>query len=125
MRKDRKKPGGVTGKGFQPGVSGNPKGRPRIMDARQITQEFGGECHLRNGKTRDQHMIEVLYRRGCQGDMQAAKLYLGYRFGNPAQSVDLNATMKIMQPEEHAESILAALSRLPAEADEHSDHGPN
>ena len=111
--------GGCTGKGFMPGVSGNPRGRPRILDAMRAAKEFGDQQHGQSDKTKDQHLFELIYRRACQGDMQAARLYLGYRFGNPAQSVEMNANVNVRSPEEHADSILAMLNRV--SEDEPSD----
>jgi hypothetical protein len=35
-----KKPGGVTGKGFMPGVSGNPGGRPKKKPITELYQEM-------------------------------------------------------------------------------------
>jgi hypothetical protein len=112
--------GGCTGKGFMPGMSGNPKGRPRILDAMRAAKEFGDQLHGQTDKTKDQHLFELIYRRACQGDMQAARLYLGYRFGNPAQSVEMNANVNVRSPEEHADSIMAMLNRLSEEGDEPS-----
>jgi hypothetical protein len=38
------RPGGVTGRGFQPGVSGNPGGRPKGL-ARRVRELVGDDGH--------------------------------------------------------------------------------
>jgi hypothetical protein len=71
--------------------SPNPAGRPPSKHINQIAKEFGEQAHGKTGRSKDEHIIEMLYRRGCQGDDRAASLYLGYRWGRPVeQTVNLN-----------------------------------
>lgn len=104
---------------WRPGESGNPAGRAR-GNARQIAEEFGCQRHAKTDKTRDEHAFEVLYRRLCQGDMQAGKLWLAYRFGNPVTplehggSIDLRSVLA--EARKRAESHRAEQALLPAEA---------
>ena len=56
-----------------------PKGAGRPKHISQIAKELGEQAHGKTGKSRDEHLFEMLYRRGCQGDDKATSLYLGYR----------------------------------------------
>lgn len=85
--------GGVTGRGFKPGQSGNPGGRPK---ARHLTEILGAELDKpasKNGQTRAQRMMERLVTialTGKRGEaIQAMKLILAYRDGLPVQPVDI------------------------------------
>jgi hypothetical protein len=75
---------------WKPGESGNPKGRTP-NDVKQIAREFGEQYDPKMGKTRDEHLMGLLYRKGCQGNLKAAELWLAYRWGRPIQQqVNLN-----------------------------------
>lgn len=78
---------------WKPGESGNPKGRPPggSSDAKALAKEFGEGCADRTGRTRDDKFLSLLYRRGMQGNMKAAELWAGYRWGKPTQAVELDA----------------------------------
>ena len=52
--------GGVTGRGFQPGVSGNPGGRPKGLTRR--VRELVGD----NGEAIAQFMYEVMSNEGAR-----------------------------------------------------------
>ena len=81
--------GGVTGKGFRPGVSGNPNGRPRTAKfaeaARRIAEEIG-----QKGKTGAEHLAEHCYRCALRGSARHAELFLAYSEGKPKQGVELS-----------------------------------
>lgn len=69
-------------------------GRPISKHISQIAKEYGEQPHGKTGKTKDEHAMEVLYRRGCQGDDRAMSTWLAYRWGRPVeQTVNLNADL--------------------------------
>lgn len=95
--------GGITGKGWKPGQSGNPGGRPKselsaAIVARKVA-EAKCEINGKDGKPRYAGMskLEALFARlweraMAKGDVQAARLLLEYGYGKPAQTVDLKST---------------------------------
>ena len=124
-RTNSKKAGGITGKGFQPGVSGNPKGRPRTAEASQLAKAILDREDPKLRKTGLERLFEFFLRRALQGDTKKAELLLAYAYGRPAQSMNLDANVKALKPEEHVDNIFATLGRLSAETDEHSNRGSN
>ena len=129
-KRERTRPVDTEGKGvngntppvetrWKPGcASPNPKGRPRTSVFSQEIKAALAEVDPKLQKSMVERLVEMACRRALQGSYKHLELLLGYAEGRPAQSVDL--TTKILKPEEHAESILAALDRLP-EADGRSD----
>ena len=90
-RKQReKRPGGITGKGFRPGVSGNPKGRPRSASfseaARRLAEEIG-----QNDKTGAEQLAEHCFRLALKGSIRHLALFLHYLEGRPRQAVELSS----------------------------------
>jgi Family of unknown function (DUF5681) len=81
--------GGVTGKGFKPGISGNPNGRPRTAKfseaARRLAEEIG-----QNGKTGAEQLAEHCFRCALKGSARHAELFLAYTEGKPKQGVELS-----------------------------------
>jgi hypothetical protein len=84
-----KRAGGVTGKGFQPGVSGNPNGRPRTAKfseaARRLAEEIG-----QDGKTGAEQLAEHCFRRALKGSTRHAEIFLNYSEGRPRQAIELS-----------------------------------
>ena len=83
------RPGGITGKGFLPGQSGNPQGRPRTAKfsdaARRLTEEIG-----ENGMTGAEQLAEYCFRQALKGSVRHAELFLAYTEGKPKQGVELS-----------------------------------
>jgi hypothetical protein len=86
--------GGVTGKGFMPGQSGNPGGRKRkhpITDA--VLQELARQ-HGRQGKTKLDAAVAKLIGLMISGKpkdvIEAFKIVMPYTDGLPVQTVELD-----------------------------------
>jgi hypothetical protein len=72
---------------------------------------------MKNGLTRDEHLLELLYRQACQGNVRAKELYLAYRFGKPTQvtlTAELSTEEKVaaMTDEQMCERINELLERV-------------
>ena len=80
--------GGVTGKGFQPGKSGNPAGRPRRAET------FGSRIRefldAKDPKDKEQRArMDVLIEEMYRGKPEDRKTLLAYGFGKPVEMVEL------------------------------------
>ncbi len=105
------KPGGVTGKGFMPGKSGNPGGRPKkentlvslldMYSAHKLPKElpFAWVKGLQNvskvlppPQTIEQLIAQQIIGDALDGNEFARNVYLDRRFGKAAQPIegDLN-----------------------------------
>lgn len=85
--------GGVTGKGFLPGQSGNPGGRPKrrpITDA--VLREL--DKAVRGGGTNAEkaaaHLVKLMFHRDPRVALEASKLVLAYVEGMPSQSITID-----------------------------------
>jgi hypothetical protein len=93
--------GGVTGKGFAPGVSGNPGGRPRGLSRR--VRELVGE----NGDAIAEYMLEVMNdeRARTADRIEAGKWLADRGFGKAPLVIDAGVT-----PEELLQDFFSKLS---------------
>ena len=75
--------GGITGKGFKPGQSGNPAGRPKGLPENVRNREgravFERLLKFAKGEEKAPKTVQV----------QAAKIILGYCWGLPVQTMQL------------------------------------
>jgi hypothetical protein len=71
--------GGITGKGFKPGRSGNPSGQPKSADFARAVREFLQEPHP---KRRAQSQLRTIIERLAEND---PKILLHYAYGKPAE----------------------------------------
>jgi hypothetical protein len=85
--------GGCTGKGFMPGRSGNPGGRPKsARDFSEMIRDYLGE-HGPARKTKLRGLIERLYK-------EDPKTLLAYAFGKPIEMHEVTAQNEhIVDPE--------------------------
>lgn len=78
--------GGATGKGFMPGVSGNPAGRPKGTKSLTTLLVEALRGTSKNGKTWEQNLIEqVMNQAIVKGDMRAIEHIWDRTEGKPEQ----------------------------------------
>ena len=70
---------------WKPGQSGGGQGGRKSKHEKALAREFGAQVNPKTGRSKNQHLFEVLYRQGCQGNVRAAELYLSYAVGKPVQ----------------------------------------
>ncbi len=117
QRGDAKKPGGVTGKGFQPGQSGNPAGRPPTRGfISALRAAVAGET--KDGRTIEQAIVDELIRQALRGrkKLQAISEIFDRLEGKPRQALDLNDITRDLQGRTDEElRIFAETGRWPGE----------
>jgi len=89
----QKQPGGITGKGFKPGQSGNPAGRPpgSVSITTEIKKKLD-EVPEGQKKTYLELLINrILKQAVVDGDVQMAKTIWSYVDGMPKQSTDITS----------------------------------
>ncbi len=86
--------GGVTGKGFMPGQSGNPRGGPR--GPRTLTTRLRKiiDQETKDGKDYGDLVMQVLVKAALKGDMKAMSLLLDRVDGKVAQEIQVHETAK-------------------------------
>ena len=86
--------GGVTGKGFLPGQSGNPGGRPKGL-ARRV-RELVGE----DGEAIVQFLVETMHDSSARrrDRLEAARLLADRGWGRPAQALEIELELANQQP---------------------------
>jgi len=114
--------GGVTGKGFMPGKSGNPNGRrPLAVTLAQHFRDIGSEIvDKATGWTRIDLAIRRLFMDAAGGKSQATELILDRGWGKVMQPVELtwldkarSAGMNIEEAQAlYADLVIAARERL-------------
>ena len=120
QRGDAKKPGGVTGKGFRPGRSGNPKGRPSTRGLIEALRAAVAET-VKDGRTVEQELAQTLVREALHGRRKLTALaeIFDRLEGRPKQQLDLNDISKEMQGRTNDELIaFAQTGKWPEEEQE-------
>jgi hypothetical protein len=93
-----KKPGGVTGAGFLPGQSGNPKGRPPTKGLLAALKEAVAEV-TPDGRTIEQVLVDELIEQALRGRRRLVAIaeIFDRLEGKPRQALDFNDITKQLQ----------------------------
>lgn len=81
------------GKKFQPGETGNPNGRPKLPNLKQVMADILGE--EKDGKTALEAIVAKLRQLAAQGNIKAAEVLLSRGYGLPKQYIEQNNTHTI------------------------------
>lgn len=83
-----KKPNPIPGnKPFQKGQSGNPAGRPKLRDIKEVLTDL-----LSQEKNKQQlvdAVMNVVVNKALKGDLKAADMLLSYTYGKPTQKTEI------------------------------------
>ena len=85
-----KRVGGITGKGFQPGVSGNPNGRPRTAKFSEAARQLLAEIDAKTGETNAECLVRHCFKQAMHGSPRHLELLVAYVEGRPKQGVELS-----------------------------------
>ncbi len=104
---EQKKPGGITGKGFKPGQSGNPNGRPKTAKFSEACKELAADTFKKTGETNAQALARKCLERALRGKGSAkwAEMFLHYAEGKPPQSLNLTGGLVLSQEERTAKLL--------------------
>jgi hypothetical protein len=92
QRVEHKQLGGITGRGFQPGQSGNPNGRPKTNTGLVNALRAKVAEVTSDGRTIAQQIANMLVEESLRGRhrVAAASVILDRLEGRPAQQLDFN-----------------------------------
>lgn len=79
---------------FKKGESGNPKGRPKLPDLRQVMAEILGE--EKDGKTALMAIVAKLRQLAANGNIKAAEVLLARGFGLPKEHKEITITNPVI-----------------------------
>lgn len=93
--------GGATGKGFMPGVSGNPKGRPKgtVSITEAIRRKLNDLAPSLDNKEKRTYLevliIRIMNKAIIEGDQQMITKIWNYIDGMPKQSIEHSGKMSL------------------------------
>jgi len=94
---NKKLDGGITGKGFQRGQSGNPTGRPKTKTILKALKSIGNEPHNEN-LTKLEHICRLVVEKALKGEISWVKLYFERLDGKPYLNHNINLDMQHDKP---------------------------
>jgi len=102
----QRSPGGVTGKGFRPGKSGNPKGRPRTRGLLNLLRATLAKVG-KDGRTIEQALVDALIGQAFRGrsKLSALQTIFDRLEGRPKMQLDFNDITAAMKNRTAAELL--------------------
>ncbi len=97
---------------FQPGQSGNPKGRPKTSDLKEQVRAFADEQDPKIRKTRLRQWLEMADRRARQGSPKHLEILLAYGWGKPSQAIEVEGNFS------YTDALTSMRTKKLAEADQ-------
>lgn len=100
--------GGITGRGFQPGQSGNPGGRPKGL-SRRVRELVGND-----GRAIAEYMLSVMTdeRARTADRMEAAKWLADRGFGRAVQALDIDVHPSSLDINDFSTDDLRAIAEI-------------
>jgi len=85
--------GGITGKGFKPGVSGNPNGRPKgIQSIPDILRKIGEEDGTVDGKSKLDVIMYMVFSFALEGKPWAVQFIADRTEGRSLERIEQHVT---------------------------------
>lgn len=87
--------GGVTGKGFMPGQSGNPGGRPKGKSLTAVLRELLNQIPQGDNKELKEAVVKALIGKALTGDTRALDIIFDRTDGKVSLPLDVTEIQKI------------------------------
>ena len=93
-KSNRKMQGGITGKGWKPGVSGNPNGRPKgVQSIPDILRKIGDEEGTKSGDlTKLQYVMRKVFDFAVEGKPWAVQFIADRTEGRALERIEQHVT---------------------------------
>jgi len=85
------KPENVIKHKWKKGQSGNPNGRPKLPDLKELLAKVLGTED--EGKSGAEAILKAMEARAKRGDVRAAELLLDRAYGKPKQDIEMAASI--------------------------------
>lgn len=85
------KPENVIPHKWKKGQSGNPKGRPKLPDIRELLAKVLGD--EKDGKSAAEAILAALRAKAARGDVRAAELLLDRAYGKAKMDIDIEGSL--------------------------------
>ena len=76
----------IGSKQFKKGQTGNPNGRPKIPNIREVLADVLGEDVA--GKNAAKAILLTMRNKAIKGDVKAAEFIFGYTYSKASQNID-------------------------------------
>ena len=82
---------------FKKGQSGNPKGRPKLPDIKELMAAVLGE-ERHGGVTEAERILRAIRAKAAKGDVKAAEFLYDRGYGKPKQQIEHGGSLNTPPP---------------------------